>query len=411
MTPAPNRDRYAPVTSLNGLRIGFLYNHDEVHQVAHTAPMISPLQAAAPQLQVDVLASSDRQRRAVTRYLDPSLEQPAFYPLASSGIAGLGEKLLGGVVPLRRIGHLSANLDLLRKYDALVVPETTSTLLKTRYGLSKPKLIHMPHGAGDRSIAVTPEIAHFDFVLLPGNKTRARMLREKVIRSDNHAVIGYPKFDTLRSAEPKPLFANDRPTVVYNPHFDPKLSSWFAFGEKLLDYFAAQDRFNLIFAPHVMLFQRKILASTEHRLIRIRRNLPERYDGLDHMLIDTGSERSVDMSYTRAADIYVGDVSSQIYEFIAQSRPAILLNSHNADWRNDASYDFWRFGPVVDSVPDFIDALDRALPLAAEYRDVQQQAFGATYSIDPETPSAVRGARAIVDYLAGLSTATPPAND
>ncbi|QLC26806.1 hypothetical protein HFP57_04775 [Parasphingopyxis algicola] len=381
------------------MRLGFLYNHDEIHQVAHTAPIISCLQALAPELRVDVLTSSDRQRQAVASKLDPSIEPPAFYPLEESKFGTLVEKLTGGVVPLSRIGGLAASLDLLARYDALIVPETTSTLLKTRYGFAKPKLIFLPHGAGDRSISVAPEIANFDFVLLPGEKTKTRMLDAHLVRPGDYAVVGYPKFDAHRSSEPARFFDNDRPVVLYNPHFDPKLSSWFKFGEKLLHHFAGQDRFNLIFAPHVMLFRRKILASAEHLQIRLRRALHKRFANVQNILIDTGSERSVDMSYTRTADIYIGDVSSQIYEFIERPRPAIFLNSHDADWRGDPSYEFWKFGPVIDDIGQLPDTLGRSLEMHGYYRPAQFKAFRKTYSIDPVQSSSERAAVAIVRYL------------
>lgn len=389
----------APQAVVGGLRVGFLFNHDEIHQVAHTAPVISALQRIAPELCVEVLTSSALQHQAVLTHLDPAIESPAFYPLFNRSSSRLIEKALGGLFPLSRVGRLAANLDLLGKYDALIVPETTSILLKTRYGLDNTKLIFLPHGAGDRSISVSSAISQFDFVLLPGEKTRERMLREKVVRPGDHAVIGYPKFESLHLAGPQKLFDNDRPVVLYNPHFDPKLSSWFAFGMDLLDYFLEQGRYNLIFAPHVMLFRRKILASVEHARLRIRRKLPKRFLDAPHILIDTGSERSVDMSYTRSADIYIGDVSSQIYEFIERPRPAIFLNSHDAKWRNDPNYEFWHFGPVANDIRSMAAALEEALPMNNACQKLQSDAFHRTFSVDPERSSSQRAAIAIIEYL------------
>lgn len=396
-------------TDRRPLRIGFLFNHEALHQVSHTAPIIAPLQRLLPDAQIEVLTSSEEQREAVRAHLDPVNAMPAFWPIQAGNISRLVERLLGGLVPISRISGLAANLDLLRQFDALIVPETTTTILKTRFKLAKPKLIFFPHGAGDRSIGFSPEIAHFDYVLLPGEKTRERMLAAAVIRADNHALVGYPKFDALPVSGQPPtaaqFFDNDRPTVLYNPHFDPRLSSWFTFGEQLLDYFVDQDRYNLIFAPHVMLFKRKLLASIEHRQIKLRNHLSQRYQSVAHIHIDTGSTNSVDMTYTRAADIYVGDVSSQIYEFIARPRPAIFLNSHGADWQGDPNYECWNFGPVVDNLGDFEKALDGLLPMSDHYRAVQQAAFAHSFSLDPNCPSAARAAAAIAEYLAGDSAA------
>ena len=398
-------DLEAPeIAPLQGLRIGFLYNHDELHQVAHTAPIISELQRAAPFLDINILTSSDAQAAAVEPHLDPALPRPEFHALASNRLAETIERITGGFIPLRRIGSLANNKTLLSRFDALVVPETTTTLLKTHYKLELPKLIHIPHGAGDRSIAVSPDIRHFDFVMLPGEKTRDRMLDAGVVRPDNNAIVGYPKFDSRQLARPKKFFDDDRPVVLYNPHFDPKLSSWFVFGEQLMDYFATQDQFNLIVAPHVMLFRRKVLASVEHRQIRLRKSIPKRFLNDPHIHIDTGSLNSVDMSYTRTADYYIGDVSSQIYEFIERPRPAIFLNSHEADWQVDPSYTFWKFGPVANSFATFKALWEGGDMHDPRYLDVQAETFRNAIAIDAEHSSAYRAAHAIIGYLSHAFT-------
>tara|TARA_R110000850_G_scaffold43395_5_gene110798 strand:- start:405 stop:1586 length:1182 start_codon:yes stop_codon:yes gene_type:complete len=385
--------------SAESRRIGFLFNHDELHQVAHIAPIISALQRRAPDARVEVITSSDRQAEAVREFLDPACPMPAFWSIRPGAGTRLVEKMLGNMVPLNRLSSLKRATDLFRHFDALVVPETTTTFLKKQGRMDRPKLIFFPHGAGDRSIGFSPEISLFDYVLLPGAKTRDRMLAAGVIRPDNHRIVGYPKFEAYGDRLPVRLFDNDRPTVLYNPHFDPLLSSWFRFGEQILDYFAGQDDYNLIVAPHVMLFQRKLLASVEHRLLRFRQRVDPRYARLDHIHIDTGSTRSVDMTYTSAADIYLGDVSSQIYEYIRTPRPAIFLNSHEAEWRGNPNYEHWTFGPVLDDPAGLGAALADVSPLPDAYRQAQTRAFAYSFDMDnPDTPSQ-RAAAAIADFL------------
>ncbi|MEO9635333.1 MAG: hypothetical protein ABJF89_00220 [Parasphingorhabdus sp.] len=380
-------------------RIGFLFNHDELHQVAHIAPIISALQRRAPTERVEIITSSDRQADAVRAFLDPACPLPAFWSISPSGWSRAVEALLGNMVPLNRLSSLKRATPLFRHFDALVVPETTTTFLKKNGQSARPQLIFFPHGAGDRSIGFSPDIKRFDYVLLPGEKTRDRMLAAGVIRSDNHSIVGYPKFEAFGARPPVKLFDNDKPTVLYNPHFDPLLSSWFRFGEQILAYFAQQTDYNLIVAPHVMLFQRKILASVEHRLLRFRKNIDPRYDKLNHIHIDTGSEYSVDMTYTRAADVYLGDVSSQIYEYIQQPRPAIFLNSHDAQWQGNANYDHWNFGPVLDDISGLGTALEAVSPLPASYRKAQSQAFARSFDMDDATPPSERAAHAIAEFL------------
>jgi hypothetical protein len=381
-------------------RIGFLFNHDELHQVAHVAPIIAALQRRAPTASVEVITSSERQAEAVRSFLDPACPVPAFWSIRPHAGVRLVEKMLGNMIPLNRLSSLKRSTDLFRQFDALVVPETTTTFLKKNGRTDRPALIFFPHGAGDRSIGFSPEIGLFDYVLLPGAKTRDRMLAAGVIRPDNHRLVGYPKFEAYGDRPPVPLFDNDKPTVLYNPHFDPLLSSWFRFGEQILDHFAGQTDYNLIFAPHVMLFQRKILASVEHRLLRFRQRIDPRYAALDHIHIDTGSSRSVDMTYTSAADIYLGDVSSQIYEYIRTPRPAIFLNSHEAEWRGNPNYEHWTFGPVLDDPAGLGAALAEVTPLPDEYRHAQTQAFAYSFDMDSDQPPSQRAADAIADYLA-----------
>src|SRR3546814_2965461 len=49
------------------------------------------------------------------------------------------------------------------------------------------------------------------------------------------------------------------------------------------------------------------------------------------MHIDLGSERSIDMSYTGSADLYLGDVSSQVAEYLYRPRPCVFLNAQGVD--------------------------------------------------------------------------------
>ncbi len=48
------------------------------------------------------------------------------------------------------------------------------------------------------------------------------------------------------------------------------------------------------------------------------------------------------MSYTTAADIYLGDVSSQVYEFLYEPRPCLFLNSHEFAWKSDPNFAHWK---------------------------------------------------------------------
>ena len=89
------------------------------------------------------------------------------------------------------------------------------------------------------------------------------------------------------------------------------------------------------------------------------------------ILVDLGSRRSVDMTYTLAADLYVGDVSSQVYEFLVRPRPCLFVNAHDAAWEGSEDYAMWRFGPVVTPDCDIPEALALAFATHDRFRAVQ----------------------------------------
>ncbi|MEZ7137309.1 hypothetical protein [Komagataeibacter sp. SM21] len=382
--------------TLRNLRIGFLFNHDCTHQVSHTAPIVSELVRLGQD--VTVITSSIEQEAHARRTIGACSDRIKYVRIDISRLSKAINVVARAVVPFRRIANLRENVDLFAGFDALVVPETTSALLKSHFRLDT-RLIYFPHGAGDRSIGFRDVTRFFDLVLLPGTKTRDRMLEKRLIRHGHHAVVGYPKFDTVDMATRKRFFDNDRPTVLYNPHFDPVLSSWWDMGMEVLEWFAGQDKYNLIFAPHVMLFRRKMHISVEHRRMRLRRLIPPHLRNLPHIRIDTGSPYSVDMSYTLAADIYLGDASSQIYEWICQPRPCILLNSHGARWQGNPNYAHWNMGQVIDRVADLPHALAVAQEQQRVYAQRQEAAFQATFHTQPPETAAQRAAREIVYFL------------
>lgn len=384
------------------MKVGFLYNHDALHQVRHTAPVAAEL-ARTPGLEVTVLTSSPAQEAEVRAILGEAASRVRFVALEPGALAAALDRALRFLVPFRRVAVLRRNLPAFAALDVLVVPETTSVLLRDRFGLERLRLVWIPHGAGDRSVGFRPVARAFDLVLLAGDKVRDRMLSLGLVTPETSRVVGYPKFDTVDPAAPLPSpFANGRPTVLYNPHFEPRLSSWYDMGRGVLDWFARQDRFNLIVAPHVMLFRRRVHASVEHRRVRWRPDVPRRFCGLPHILIDTGSERSSDMSYTRAADLYLGDVSSQIYEWIARPRPAVFLNPARVRWQNDPDFSHWHLGEVIDHLDTLPAALDRAFADPERFRERQELAFAATFSRTPE-PASRRAANAIVERFGDTS--------
>lgn len=379
------------------MKIAFLYNHDTIHQVPHTVPVAAAL--ARRGVDVHILASSLEQRETARTLLPPDLSV-TFRDLVLSPASRIANLALRHVAPFKRIAILGENLGVFRDYDAIVVPETTTTMLRTRFGLRDIPLIYIPHGAGDGAAGFQNVTRGFDLVLLSGEKVRDRMAGAGLIRSGHHAVIGYPKFDLTLSRPVERFFDNDLPTVLYNPHFNPRISSWYPFGRAVLDWFARDARYNLIFAPHVMLFQRLLHTSLIHRRMGWRGRVPPALRRHPRILIDLGSRRCIDMSYSRAADLYLGDVSSQIYEWIERPRPAVFFNTGGAERAASPDFRHWSLGRVIDGMGALPGALTQSFAAPDTFMAEQRRAFLETFSVT-DRPAGERGAEAILAYLAG----------
>jgi len=378
-------------------KIGFLYNHEAAHQVAHSAPVAAEL-ARTGQARVTIIVTSqlllERARQCIPPIL---LNRIEFVCLEAPPWQRAVASVVDAAAPFSRVANLLRHKEQLAAFDALVVTERTSLMLRTMLGERTPFLIQIPHGSGDRAIGFTRDLADFDLLLVSGEKLRRRMREMGLVRDGHCAVVGYPKFETLESAPPRDFFGNGKPTVLYNPHLEPALSSWYDMGLDVLDYFRASSEYNLIFAPHVMLFKRRIQISSGTGRVRLRRDIPDIYYNCPNILIDTGSSALVDMTYTRAADIYLGDISSQIYEFLVKPRPCVFLNAHDAAWRNDPNYACWSFGSVVSNVPEMDRALDAAVRQPGAYRLAQERGFRDTFDMDG-APSQ-RAAEAITGFM------------
>lgn len=375
------------------LRVCFFFNAQR-HQLLHGISTAVAL-ARRPGFAVTVMAPSD-DHIAYARALAERLGgAPVDYVRPRSALLDIARRLTGGQVPPKLL-TLARLAPLLNRFDAIALPERTSLILR-RIGVRRPRFIHLDHGAGDRAIGFDPRIRHFDYVLMAGDKHRRRLQREGLIRDGAHAVVGYPKFeaaDAARTPGWAPFPGDPRPVVLYNPHFSAELGSWERFGSRVLEAFAAQDRYNLILAPHVRLFDGKVAEAKWGALL-------DRYRGSPRILIDTGGDRSIDMSYTDIADIYLGDVSSQIYEFLRKPRPCLFLDAHDVDWREDENYGHWRFGPVIGDGDDIIGAVDSARATHGAFRAAQEQGFVETFD-QPGASGSQRAAEAIARYLEGL---------
>jgi len=378
------------------IKTGFLFNHYFTHQVPHAAPYAFELSRNYPDMEVTIACSSRQEMEFVKRIatLYPGhrcrfiqLSVPWYYNIIDPVVSKISFK--------RKTVVLRHNLDFFRGLHALVAPERHCMKLRTRFGLKDLVMIHTRHGAGDREGGFDDRSGAFDLTLLPGQKYVDRLIELGLLKEGKYAVVGWPKFEViqgLKKQRPR-IFTDNKPVVVYNPHFDQRVSSWLPMGVEVLDFFARHTEWNLIFAPHVVLFKRRK---------RHKAHLPKRFYGIPNIFIDLGSSSSADMTYMLASDIYLGDVSSQVYEFLLKPRPCIFLNGHNVDWKENPFYYHWNFGQVVNNVEtELAPALHQAFSTHKDFLPIQKGAFDYTFYTEPGSTAAERGARAIAEFLRG----------
>ena len=224
-----------------------------------------------------------------------------------------------------------------------------------QYDINIPSLIYLYHGTGTREYGFDPNLDLFDFLFVPGSYHYRRLQETADIDSSKMQIIGQPKLDWLAlMQEYQPmLFKNKNPTFYYNPHWDMGLSSIEKWSKPILEYFTINTQYNLIFAPHPLLQHFK----NRNGFIM---NFKRPYTA-NNILIDLNGSAGLDGTYNAASDVYIGDVSSMVTEWVChRPRPCVFLNSHRIDWKSNPSYESWSCGNVVTQISDLSIALETA---------------------------------------------------
>jgi len=327
------------------------------HQLFHLAPVAAELSRIAPQRKVTCIASNRhvaslieevRERMNAPTLRIETVEPPAWWHRFAMS---MHRPRLSKLALLIRLAPRLA------RAKVIVTPERTSAWLR-KIGLRVP-MIHFRHGAGDRAPKSEQALKAFDLIVVPGEKDVRRAIESHHIDATRIRTGGYVKLDYLgrRPAGPERLFDNDRPVIIYNAHFDRACSSWHV-AERVVELILADGRYNLVVAPHIRLAEKLGQAERARWLAKAD---PAR------LIVDFHSDRLIDMSYIRSADLYLGDMSSQLYEFLARPRPVAFINAHGVDWRNDARYAGWHLGRVAEKPDDLLPAIDAAF---ARHRDM-----------------------------------------
>jgi hypothetical protein len=226
----------------------------------------------------------------------------------------------------------------------------------------RARFVKTAHGAGSMSARADRRRRSATLTLVPSEAEGDRLVAHGVDPRRVH-VIGYVKASFRQRTPAAALFADERPILLYAPHWQAHRSSWPAWGKKVVERLAAQRRYNVILAPH----QRLVETAPE-----LRRAL-EPLAALPHVHCDLASFAMVDGSYTAMADIYIGDTSSQVVEFWTDPRPAIFLNPWGDRWRSDPSFSQWFCGLVVDDPDELMAAIEAAPAVQPDFAGLQRR--------------------------------------
>lgn len=304
--------------------------------------------------EVDLLVSSDLTLAELNKVLSELGEHNCNVKYLRGGLfKSLIGRIKGRLYPNVK-NLINTNKKLFLSYDILITPHHNLDHVMKLDVKRNIKYVCTFHGAGDGEVGFDKRFSDYDLLLVSGVDIQSRLEGAGIKHEGNEVhVVGYPKLDMIKSRLPISIgFTNNAPTVLYNPHYASHLSSWFLDGKSVLKWFSVHPEFNLIFAPHVKLFDGVLPEDLKEYLV------------FNNIVIDCGSERSTDATYTQVADIYLGDVSSQVYEALYFScKPLIFLNTHGVDWFDDKNYKMWRLGCVLLSVDGLNDV----------FRHVQEQ--------------------------------------
>lgn len=322
--------------------------------IPHLYPVVEAL-AAQPDLRIDLWVSTsvhENLLRDWTALLGPAEIRIRRAPgyLALQGYEnGRNPPLPNKLLMLARlVPHLLST-------PVVVSAEQTSLWIPALLPV-RTRFINIMHGAGSMSARDGRRRRAAWRMPVPSENEQRAFLR-RGHEASYVPVVGYVKSGFRQSHQRAPVFAEQRPTVLYAPHWQQHRSSWWTWGREIVQQLVTQTRYNVILAPHQRLIEgapelREILAAAGQH---------------PHVHCDIDSFSMVDGSYTAAADLYLGDTSSQVVEFMARPRPCVFLNSHGVDWVGREEYALWTCGEVVNSLDAMQPALDRAASRHSEF--------------------------------------------
>jgi glycosyltransferase involved in cell wall biosynthesis len=333
--------------------IYFCYNQS-IHQIYHSLFVAIELSNIQDAYEVVVLSTSREASQIIQVELDSIPNRVKFQPVYHPGYSRQDFSL----------GWFAFFCRLRMQHPAAVIVTDYFDNIFRQLGL-KTFWVYLPHGLLNREFGSDPHIREYDLAIIPG----ARDMREFANRLGplpKAVVIGYPKLDYLHyhKLQPPALFQEKRPVILYNPHFEPQLSSFFDQGRQLMEALAATGKYNLIFMPH------PDLARQHPREIEALKGIP------NTVVI---ARPKINLDFMALADVYITDVSSSVFEWLYFDKPALFFNTKNIDWRKNPFYGSWTLGKVTQTIPEMLAAVEEALSGNDNFRErrklVLQESF------------------------------------
>jgi hypothetical protein len=355
----------------------------EMLLVPHLWPIVDALARARPDLRIDLWISTSAHEQLLRGWLEQDAHPGVRLRRAPGFRRGIAARA-GDNPPLpAKLPMLLRLAPRLWRVPVVVCAEQTSLWL--------PRMLPIPaqfvftvHGAGPLNYNKDGRLRHARALFVPSDYLTPQHLAHG-IAADAIRVTGYAKAAFRPSLGAADIFAERHPVLLYSPHWQRYRSSWWEWGRAIVAMLAAQTHYNIVLAPHQRLFERDPEA----------RAFLAGFADLPHVHLDSGSFAMVDGSYTAMADLYLGDSSSQIIEYLARPRPCIVLDSPAMDWKPD---DYRQCGAVVRRLDDLWSAILGAEAAHPAYRGVQQ-AFAEQALGDAGMDAPQRAAEAIVGLL------------
>lgn len=338
--------------------------------IPHLWPIAEALARERPDLTIDLWMSTSVHEALLGRWsaglANVRLRRAPGFRTVAGGEDGRNPRLPAKLPMLARLAPYLASA------RVAVCAEQTSLWIPRALPFLPTRWVKTAHGVGSISARDDPRRRAADLALVPSELERQTYL---VRGFDPTRIVatGYVKSHFRQRTPAATLFPQPRPVIVYAPHWQRARSSWWEWGREIVAMLAAQDRWNVILAPHQRLFERDPEAAAVLAGVA----------GLPHVHVDTDSFAMVDGSYMAAADLYLGDTSSQVIEYLARPRPCVFLNAQGIEWRATDDHAFWECGDVIDRLNALMPALAAARACHDQYRDRQAEFARASLG-DPD---------------------------